>query len=205
MNMEQDNCDFSPLKEQLKIEMEQIRQSIASMTSKLDNDNYCLLNDFEFVKDKIMETESLAAAYYLKCHLSSYTNKYSELSMSVHHLARRRHGALLIVQRADPILHLITQGVRIDAELTHSLLETIFVPGGPLHDGAVFVQSDKIISAGNVLPLAGLETGERKLGTRHRAAIGLTEQCDALVLVVSEETGQSSFSIDGKLYPFSAN
>jgi len=200
--MEQNHCDFSPLREELKVEIKGIMQRIELMASKLEEDSYCLLNDFEEVKSKLMETESLAAAYYLRCFLSSYTNKYTELSMSIRHMSKRRHGALLVVQRKDSILPHITQGVRLDAELTHSLLETIFVPGGPLHDGAVFVHADKIVSAGNVLPLAVMETGERKLGTRHRAALGLTEQCDAVVLVVSEETGQSSFSVGGMLYPF---
>ncbi|MFF2483048.1 sporulation-specific diadenylate cyclase CdaS [Paenibacillus sp. NPDC058071] len=200
-------CDFSPLKQELMAEIEMIKQSVNHLSDKLDDDHSCLLGEFEKVKEKVAETEALAAAYYLRCYLSSYTDKFAELSMSIRHMAQRRHGALLVVQRNDPILPLITQGINLNAELTPSLLETIFVPGGPLHDGAVYIREDKIVSAGNVLPLARavtVETGERKLGTRHRAAIGMTEQSDALVLVVSEETGRTSFSIEGKLYPFAA-
>ncbi|WP_188888533.1 sporulation-specific diadenylate cyclase CdaS [Paenibacillus radicis (ex Gao et al. 2016)] len=203
--MEQNNCDFSPLKQEIKQELLSMKQSFVDLFHRLDEENNdCMLNEFEQIKNKVVELESLAAAYYLRCFLSNYTNKFVELSTTVRHLSQRRHGALLVVQRKDPVLPLITRGVHLNAELTPSLLETIFVPGGPLHDGAVFLSEDRIVSAGNVLPLAVVETGERKLGTRHRAAMGLTERSDALVLVVSEETGQSSFSVEGKLYPFAA-
>ncbi|MFF2091496.1 sporulation-specific diadenylate cyclase CdaS [Paenibacillus sp. NPDC058174] len=204
--MEQNNCDFSPLKQEIKQELLSMKQSFIDLFHRLDEENNdCMLNEFEQIKNKVVELESLAAAYYLRCFLSNYTNKFVELSTTVRHLSQRRHGALLVVQRKDPVLPFITKGIHLNAELTPSLLETIFVPGGPLHDGAVFLNEDRIVSAGNVLPLAAMETGERKLGTRHRAAMGLTERSDALVLVVSEETGQSSFSVEGKLYPFAAH
>ncbi|MCG6199310.1 DNA integrity scanning protein DisA nucleotide-binding domain protein, partial [Anoxybacillus sp. LAT_38] len=103
--------------------------------------------------------------------------------------------------RNDPLDRLIQAGVPIGASLSYSLLESLFYPGSPLHDGAVLVRANRIVSAGNVLPLSRVDAGGRKLGTRHRAAIGLTEQSDALVLVVSEETGKTSFAFKGKLYP----
>ena len=81
------------------------------------------------------------------------------------------------------------------------MLKTIFFPGNPLHDGAVLIRGNQIVSAANVLPLTTKVISERKLGTRHRAALGLTELSDALVLVVSEETGKVSFAINGNLYP----
>lgn len=203
--MQQNKCDFSPLRLELKRELEGIRASFDSLFQKLEDDEYCLLNEFEQIKDKVAELETQAVAYYLRCYLSNFTSKFGELTLSVRHMSQRRHGALLVIQREQPILPFITQGIPIGAELTPSLLETIFIPGGPLHDGAVYIAGDTIVSAGNVLPLASVEVGEKKLGTRHRAAMGMTEQSDALVLVVSEETGRSSFSVDGKLYPFSAN
>ena len=85
--------------------------------------------------------------------------------------------------------------------MSPSLLESIFYPGNPLHDGAVLVRENQIVSAANVLPLTKTVISGKKLGTRHRAAIGLSEQSDALVLVVSEETGKISFAFGGKLYP----
>ena len=87
--------------------------------------------------------------------------------------------------------------------MTNSLLESIFYPGNPLHDGAVLIKGDKIYSAANVLPLSNVVLGGKKLGTRHRAALGLSEKSDALVLVVSEESGIISFAIDGSLFSIS--
>lgn len=195
------NCDFSPLKLELKEQIHALIDKMQLTLHGLDEETTCILNDFGQIGEKINTIESLAASFYLKCYLSSYTDKYSEISRSVRNLSQRRHGALIVVQRKDPLDGLMTPGVSIDANLTYSLLESVFVPGSPLHDGAVLVKSNKIASAANVLPLTRLVT-ERKLGTRHRAALGLTERCDALVIVVSEETGKASFSVQGKIYAF---
>jgi diadenylate cyclase len=110
-----------------------------------------------------------------------------------------------VIQRGDPLDSLIQPGITIGAELTHSLLESIFFPGNPLHDGAVLVSQNQIVSAANVLPLSDMSTGGKKLGTRHRSALGLSERSDALVLVVSEETGRVSFAMNGKLYPINTH
>lgn len=195
------NCDFSPLKLELKEHIQQLIGKMQMTLQGLDQETICILNEFGQISKEISTIESLAAAFYLKCYLSSYTDKYSEISRSVRNLAQRRHGALIVVQREDSLDHLITPGVSIDANLTYSLLESVFVPGGPLHDGAVLVKGNKITSAANVLPLTNLVT-DKKLGTRHRAALGLSEQSDALVIVVSEETGRASFSLNGNLYAF---
>src|SRR4051812_22539447 len=197
------SCDFSPLKLELKDRLLNLVKQMEQTIAGLDREDRCLLNEFEQISDAINTTESLAATFYLKCYLSSYTDKYSEISRSVRNLSRRRHGALIVVERDDSLEEFITPGIAIDASLSASLLESVFVPGGPLHDGAVLIRQNKIASASNVLPLTSLIT-EKKLGTRHRAAMGLSERCDALVIVVSEETGKSSFSLDGKLYTFAA-
>ena len=202
--LKQEDCNFTSLKTELKAHLRSIAALMDETLEGLDQEKGCLLSEFELLKEKCMEAESLAATFYLKCYLSSYTHKYEEISLSVRNLTKRRYGALIVIQRNDPILPLITPGVAIGAELTHSLLESIFVPGGPLHDGAVWIQQDRIVSAANILPLTGIVSPEKKLGTRHRAAIGLSERCDALVIVVSEETGRSSFGVQGKLYPFAA-
>lgn len=202
--MDINKCDFSPMKVEVKDRLLQLSLSIEALLEGLDDDaTNCMLNVFHNMKEQFIETESLATTFYLKCYLAPYTAKYEELSLAITNLSHRRHGALLVVQRSDSIERLLTPGVLVAATLTHSLLESIFIPGGPLHDGAVLIQGDKIISASNVLPLTQKVIMQKKLGTRHRAGLGLTELSDALVIIVSEETGQSSFSLNGKLYPFS--
>ncbi|MGF9710668.1 sporulation-specific diadenylate cyclase CdaS [Paenibacillus naphthalenovorans] len=198
--MEKD-CDFSSLKLELKEKIQTLIGKMQQTLNGLDEEETCILNEFGQIGGEINRIESLAASFYLKCYISSYTDKYSEISYSVRNLSQRRHGALIVIQREDALERLITPGVSIDANLTCSLLESVFVPGGPLHDGAVLVQGNKIASAANVLPLTNLVT-DRKLGTRHRAALGLTERSDAFVIVVSEETGKASFSIEGNMYAF---
>jgi uncharacterized protein (TIGR00159 family) len=140
-----------------------------------------------------------ASSFYLNCYLSPYTDKYSELSICVQNMSQRRHGGLIVIQRNDSLDDLIQTGISIQAELTHSLLESIFFPGNPLHDGAVMVNGNQIVSAANILPLTNRIFGDKKLGTRHRSALGLSERSDALVLIVSEETGQVSFACEGNL------
>jgi diadenylate cyclase len=127
------------------------------------------------------------------------------LSISLQNMSRMKHGGLIVIEREDSLETLIRPGIPMGAELTHSLLESIFYPGNPLHDGAVLVRLNKIVSAANVLPLSDIYTGDKKLGTRHRAALGLSERSDALVLVVSEETGRVSFAKGGNMYPITTH
>ncbi|WP_036648418.1 sporulation-specific diadenylate cyclase CdaS [Paenibacillus pini] len=202
--METNQCDFSPLKLEVKNQLLQINVSIDMLLTGLDHDaTHCMLNEFHNMRERFVETESLASTFYLKCYLAPYTAKYDELSQAIIHLSQRRHGALIVIRRSDPIDSFITPGVIVAATLTHALLESIFIPGSPLHDGAVFIQDDMIFSAANVLPLTQRIHTQEKMGTRHRAGLGLSELCDALVIIVSEETGQASFSLNGNLYPFS--
>nr|WP_082630466.1 sporulation-specific diadenylate cyclase CdaS [Peribacillus muralis] len=195
------NCDFSPMKQILK---EDIRQVIAALELNLEamsNENDCLLGSFEKIKEQFVSIDMKAATFYLNCYLSPFTDKYPELTISIQNLSNRKHGGLIVIQRQESLETIIQPGISIGAELTHSLLESIFYPGNPLHDGAVLVSQNQISSAANVLPLSVRSTGGKKLGTRHRAALGLTERSDALVLVVSEETGRISFALNGNLYP----
>ncbi|SMF82735.1 Uncharacterized conserved protein [Paenibacillus uliginis N3/975] len=142
---------------------------------------------------------------YLNCYLSPFTDKYPELSICIQNMSKSRHGGLIVIQREDSLESLIRPGISIGAELTHSLLESIFFPGNPPNDDAVIVSLNQIVSAANVLPLSDRFTGDQKLGTRHRAALGLTERSDALVLVVSDETGKVSFALNGNLYPITTH
>lgn len=194
-------CDISPLKQQLSNGIKQITNELQHSLEVLGNENYCLLGNLEDIKENFIRMESVAASFYLNCYLSAFTDRYEELSVCVQRLSNRRHGALIAVERRDPLDPLIQKGTTVSAILTPALLETIFYPGNPLHDGAVLIRANQIVSAANVLPLTTSVISGKKLGTRHRAALGLTEQSDALVLIVSEETGRVSFALNGKLYP----
>ena len=195
------NCNFSPMKQALKEDIRQIITALQSNLEGIDNENNCLLGNFEKIKEEFLYIEMKAATFYLNCYLSPFTDKYPELSICVQNMSKLRHGGLIVIQREDSLESLMKPGISIGADLSHSLIESIFFPGNPLHDGAVMVNLNQIVSAANVLPLSDRNAGDKKLGTRHRAALGLTEQSDALVLVVSEETGRVSFAFNGKLYP----
>jgi diadenylate cyclase len=114
-------------------------------------------------------------------------------------LAQRRVGALVAIERDVQIDEFVEQGTPLDAELSRDLLISLFLPYSPLHDGAAVVRRDRIASAGCILPLAMRGNVPGALGTRHRAAIGITEETDALVVVVSEETGKISLVVGGEI------
>jgi len=189
------------MKQELSEGIQEITFELQHSLGVLDNVNGCLLGKLEEIKEKFIQVESVAASFYLNCYLADFTDKYEELSVCVQRLSNRRHGALIVVKRHDSLDSFIQKGTSIGAALTPALLEAIFYPGNPLHDGAAIICGNQIISAANVLPLTSAVISGKKIGTRHRAALGLSEQSDALVLVVSEETGRVSFALDGKLYP----
>lgn len=121
-----------------------------------------------------------------------------EIIQACVNMARLRVGALIVIERGIRLGDMIKQeGVRIDALLSRQLLMNIFYPKAPLHDGAVLVSKDRIAAAACILPLA-VATGE-SFGTRHRAGLGITEESDALAIIVSEERGEISIAIKGKL------
>ncbi|MEI6205597.1 MAG: diadenylate cyclase CdaA [Desulfuromonadales bacterium] len=130
---------------------------------------------------------------------SDLATTVDELSKGVHELAERQIGALIVIIRQMSIDHLIQVGTEIDAKVTSELLNSIFLPYSPIHDGAVIIQREKITKAGCFLPLSQNPDIAKSFGTRHRAALGISEQTDALVLVVSEETGKISIVHDGKI------
>jgi diadenylate cyclase len=123
----------------------------------------------------------------------------SEILMAVEQLAQQKTGALIVLERDIGLRTFIESGVRLEAYISRDLLLSIFQPGLPLHDGAVIVQKDRVAAAACFLPLTINPGLSRKLGTRHRAAIGITEETDCLSLVVSEETGRISVAAFGEL------
>lgn len=114
-------------------------------------------------------------------------------------MASHKVGALIVFEREMPLEDFIRTGVMLDSKTSKELLINIFVPDTPLHDGAVIIRENKLVAASCILPLTDKETLDRTLGTRHRAAIGVTEATDAIAVVVSEETGSISISIEGKM------
>ena len=123
----------------------------------------------------------------------------NEILMAVEAMAPKRVGALIVLERDIGLRTFIESGVTLDARITSDLLLSIFAPGLPLHDGAVIVQKDRVAAAACFLPLTTTPALSRELGTRHRAAIGITEETDCLSIVVSEETGRISVGAFGEL------
>src|SRR5919197_935162 len=130
--------------------------------------------------------------------ISTNTRLADTVAMSAHQLAERRFGALLVIERSTPLGDFAASGVTVDALLSTDLLLNIFWPNSPLHDGAVIIHADRVVAAAVVLPLARSATVEH-MGTRHRAAIGITEMSDAIAVVVSEETGTISLANAGRM------
>jgi diadenylate cyclase len=114
-------------------------------------------------------------------------------------LAAQRTGAIIAIEREIGLRNYIESGIPLDAEITYDLLVTIFQPTSPLHDGAIVLQENRVAAAACFLPLTVNPKIGRELGTRHRAAIGLTEENDAIAVVVSEERGQIAIAIEGTL------
>jgi diadenylate cyclase len=123
----------------------------------------------------------------------------NEILLAVEVMAPQKIGALIVLERDIGLRTFIESGVTLDARITRDLLLSIFAPGLPLHDGAVIVQKDRVAAAACFLPLTTTPALARDLGTRHRAAIGITEETDCLSIVVSEETGRISVAAFGEL------
>jgi diadenylate cyclase len=114
-------------------------------------------------------------------------------------LAKGRVGALIVLEREIGLRNYVESGIPLDAAVSYDLLTTIFHPGAPMHDGAVIIQENRVAAAACFLPLTVSPTFDRELGTRHRAAIGVTEESDAVAVVVSEERGEVSVAVDGRI------
>jgi len=135
---------------------------------------------------------------FLRTFFKSGSEKVvAEVTKAAIELSMKRIGGLIIFQRTTGIRGVIETGVPLEAEVTSDLLVTIFFPRTPLHDGAVITSGGTIVAAGCILPLTSQDVSGLKLGTRHRAAVGITEEIDAIALVISEETGSISIIEDG--------
>lgn len=129
-------------------------------------------------------------------------NTVEELVDAIGSLSRQKIGALVVIERETGLSEVVETGTQIRGKISSGLLINIFIPNTPLHDGAVVIRKNEILAAGCLLPLTDNPNISKALGTRHRAGIGMTERSDAMVIIVSEETGAISVAEDGKLKRF---
>ena len=147
------------------------------------------------LQHSLLRLDSIA---HLRFHVPAVSIRtYDAIVAAMFEMAHSNIGALIVLTRKDPIGNLVSNGIRIDAEVSKALIEAIFRKDSPIHDGAVLIEGERIAYARLVLPLSGREDVPTEFGTRHRAALGLAEGSDALVLVASEERGQVVV-IDGR-------
>lgn len=127
------------------------------------------------------------------------TQVAEEIALAAEELSRGKVGAIIAIEQEVKLGEYMETGTPLNARVSAALLQTLFTPYSPLHDGAVVVRGDQVIAAAVILPLTQFPVADRSLGTRHRAALGLSEETDALVVVVSEETSQISLAFGGTL------
>lgn len=140
---------------------------------------------------------SMGSGYLWRRKKTSRDTLIDDLVWVCSYFSKRRIGALIVIERKERLGDMMQGGVTIDAKLTRELLLTLFFPNTALHDGAVIIRDGRIAAAGCILPLARVD--RQAFGTRHRAALGATEASDAVVLVVSEERGETSVAVNGQL------
>lgn len=124
-----------------------------------------------------------------------------KLSVTIFKLSRRKVGCLIAIEKEIKLRTYIESGVSVDSSISAELLQSIFMPKSPLHDGGVIISAGRVVAASCLFPLSENDNLSRILGTRHRAALGITEQTDAICLIVSEETGEISIAFDGRFIP----
>lgn len=147
--------------------------------------------------------EQLGRGSFLKRYTNTYSRDEEKLiqsvSKAVQYMAKRRIGALIVFEKETGLQDYIETGIPMNSDISQELLTNVFIPNTPLHDGAMIIQGRKIAVAASYLPLSDSVKISKSLGTRHRAAVGISEVSDAFTVVVSEETGDISVTFDGKL------
>ena len=151
---------------------------------------------------KVLEQVGRSAAFSHKRHKEDNTEReriIGEIILTMKNLSRRRVGALMVFERKTGLQDFIETGTALNSRISAPLLENVFEPNTPLHDGAVIIRGTEVMAAACILPLTESRDVNRELGTRHRAGIGISETTDALVLIVSEETGTMSVAEGGRI------
>ena len=156
-------------------------------------------SDLKVIFSKLARTGEKSGHYEYETSDEDLTNSATQIVKACQNMAKNDVGALIIIVRTEVPSHILDTGTRLEAVVTSGLLESIFSTKGPLHDGAVVIKGERVLSAGCFLPLSQEVDIAKELGTRHRAAIGITEESDVLAIVVSEETGIISTVDHGKI------
>jgi diadenylate cyclase len=148
---------------------------------------------------RALERLGRTGAYLTSSRESSIAEVIEQVCTACMRLSERQHGALIVMERTTGLEEYIETGVQLDSRVTVELLLTVFFPNTALHDGAVIIRNGRVIAAACVLPLASGTVSDRQMGLRHRASIGVTEETDAVAVVVSEETGTISVAHNGRM------
>jgi len=202
------NKDILSEEEAIKEQLEELK----SRVTRLHNDIPCLkqcsrlgdlLQKIYEIRAGLNQLEQGLLQTHLKCCISPNMKVPGEVVLALSKLSKKRHGAIMVMEHEDNLDEHLQGGVIIDAAVSAPILENIFYPGSSLHDGAVIIRDSKIRKVSVLLPLAP-HTSELEalgLGSRHRAALGLSQVSDALIIVISEEKGWISMALRGQLYP----
>jgi DNA integrity scanning protein DisA with diadenylate cyclase activity len=187
--------------EELKGRLSRLQQSISGLNecSHLNN----LLQKIYEIRDGLNNLEQGLLQTHLKGCISPTIKVPEVIAFAVSVLSRKRRGGIIVIEQEDNLDDYFQGGITIDAVVSAPILENIFYPGSPLHDGAVLIRDARIVKGGCLLPFAPYPHGFEALGlgTRHAASVGLSKASDALVIVVSEEKGWISLALQGQLYP----
>jgi DNA integrity scanning protein DisA with diadenylate cyclase activity len=194
--------------EAIKQQLEELKSRVAQLHDGIPRMKRCsrlgeLLQKMYEIRVGLNQLEQDLLQTHLKCCISQNIKVPGEVVIALSKLSKRRHGVIIVMEHEDNLDEHLQGGVIIDAALSVPILENIFYPGSPLHDGAVIIRNSKIRKASVLLPLAP-HTPELEalgLGSRHRAGLGLSQVSDALIIVVSEEKGWISMAFRGQLYP----
>ena len=194
--------------EAVKEKLEYLKCQIDDLHSDLPCLKQCsrlghLLQKMCEIREGLSRLEQGLLKTHFKCCISSSTKIPGEVVLAVSNLSAKHYGAIIVVEQEEALDEYLKGGIYMEAAITSTVLENIFYPGSPLHDGAVIIRDARILKAGTLLPLASHvpELEALGLGTRHRAALGISQISDALVVVVSEEKGWISMALKGQFYP----
>jgi len=192
----------------IKEQLEELKSRVTQLHDDIPCLEHCsrlsdLLQKMYEIRVGLNQIEQDLLQTHLKCCISPNIKVPGEVILALSKLSKKRHGVIIVIEQEDNLDDHLQGGVVIDAAVTAPILENIFYPGSPLHDGAVIIRDSKIRKVNVLLPLAP-HTSELEaldLGSRHRAALGLSQVSDALIIVVSEEKGWISIALQGQLYP----
>lgn len=138
---------------EMKSHLTQIMMDARKIVDSLDQTEQCLLCELESLHDQFNEMHAEASSFYLQAYMEEFTPGFAQFSLAIENLSKQKHGALIVIQRRDEVEDYIQKGTNLHAKISASLIESIFYPGNPLHDGALLVKENTLVSAANVLPL----------------------------------------------------